>query len=161
MFRNVLMCLGFECSIVPREAHWPNLAKERIDVLRTELKQILNLTTCRADYMSPRTLFQAAVKRSNSKLLKSYKVSRAAIHRGNRPQEEEPENKLESLFSLCPAVVTNRELESMVNCMDEKREQVVQTRARPRLLSALRIQVKQAPPQLSNGDKFLVENGGE
>lgn len=123
-------------------------------MLRIQLKQILNLSTVSTDKLPPRTLFQAAIKRSNNKILTEYKMSRASIHRGNRPMEQQVEDH-DPLFALCPAPVADAELEEMLNCMDEKRENFTQSRARLRLLAALRSQVKQAPPQLRNGDRFL------
>lgn len=51
--------------------------------------------------------------------------------------------------------MSEKELESMLNAMDEKREKVTQAGARRRLLSALRSQAKTAPPKLQNGNRFL------
>lgn len=154
LFRTVLGRLGAECRVVPRESHWPNLAEKGIDVLRMELKLILNMSSISNEHISPDTLFQAAIKRANKKVMKQYRMSRDSIHRGNRTIETEGED-CQPLFSLCPAPAADAELEAMLNCMDEKREKVTETRARLRFLSALRSQVKQAPPQLRNGDRFL------
>lgn len=84
MFRTVLARLGSTFEVVPREAHWANLAEKGIDVNRTQLNHILNLSQSPSDHMSPRTIFQAAVKRANNKVMSQYNLSRNSIHRGNR-----------------------------------------------------------------------------
>ena len=69
LFGNVLARLGRECGVVPREAHWPNLAERGIHVPLTQLNQILNLSSCSGTEISPHILFQSAVKRANSKVM--------------------------------------------------------------------------------------------